>query len=89
MDRNESVTTRLHTYMYMYSMHCISMYYACSSGDSHNIPSSRQYSPSKVNWVVQSSAVDYLHLMLVATKWLTDAYNIDSRFCISIHDEVR
>ena len=28
------------------------------------------YLPSRVNWVVQSSAVDYLHLLLVAMKWL-------------------
>lgn len=42
-----------------------------------------------MNWVVQSSAVDYLHLMLVAMKWLFEEYNIDGRFCISIHDEVR
>ena len=48
-----------------------------------------QYFLSKVNWVVQSSAVDYLHLMLVATKWLSDTYNINGRFGISIHDEVR
>ena len=41
-----------------------------------------------MNWVVQSSAVDYLHLMLVATKWLTDTYDMDGRYCISIHDEV-
>ena len=44
---------------------------------------------SRVNWVVQSSAVDYLHLMLVCMKWLFTKYNIDGRFCISIHDEVR
>ena len=44
--------------------------------------------PSKVNWVVQSSAVDYLHLLLVCMRWLQDLYNIDGRFCISIHDEV-
>ena len=43
---------------------------------------------SRVNWVVQSSAVDYLHLMLVCMKWLFTKYNIDGRFCISIHDEV-
>lgn len=42
-----------------------------------------------MNWVVQSSAVDYLHLMLVAMKWLFEEHNIDGRFCISIHDEVR
>ena len=45
---------------------------------------------SRVNWVVQSSAVDYLHLLLVAVKWLIGYYGIDGgRLCISIHDEVR
>ncbi|KAG1714849.1 DNA polymerase subunit gamma-1 [Nymphon striatum] len=44
---------------------------------------------SRVNWVVQSSAVDYLHLMLVNMKWLFEKFNIEGRFCISIHDEVR
>ena len=44
---------------------------------------------SRVNWVVQSSAVDYLHLMLVSMRWLLDMYQIDGRFSISIHDEVR
>lgn len=42
-----------------------------------------------MNWVVQSSAVDYLHLMLVSMKWLCEEFGIDGRFCISIHDEVR
>ena len=44
---------------------------------------------SRINWVVQSSAVDYLHLMLVSMRWLLEEYNIDGRFCTSIHDEVR
>ncbi|KAH9520144.1 hypothetical protein Btru_060123 [Bulinus truncatus] len=44
---------------------------------------------SRVNWVVQSSAVDYLHLMLVCMRWLFSSYGIPGRFCISIHDEVR
>ncbi|CAC5369661.1 POLG [Mytilus coruscus] len=44
---------------------------------------------SRINWVVQSSAVDFLHLMLVCMRWLLDTYNIDGRFAISIHDEVR
>ncbi|XP_028679587.1 DNA polymerase subunit gamma-1 [Erpetoichthys calabaricus] len=48
-----------------------------------------EFITSRVNWVVQSSAVDYLHLMLVSMKWLFEDYNIDGRFCISIHDEVR
>lgn len=48
-----------------------------------------QFMTSRVNWVVQSSAVDYLHLMLVAMRWLFEEFAIDGRFCISIHDEVR
>lgn len=48
-----------------------------------------QFITSRVNWAVQSSAVDYLHLILVAMKWLCEEHNIDGRFCISIHDEVR
>ncbi|XP_038067395.1 DNA polymerase subunit gamma-1-like [Patiria miniata] len=48
-----------------------------------------EFLTSRVNWVVQSSAVDYLHLMLVCMRWLFEQYHIDGRFCISIHDEVR
>lgn len=49
----------------------------------------RNFLTSIVNWVVQSSAVDYLHLMLVSMRHLMDHYEIDGRFSISIHDEVR
>lgn len=45
-----------------------------------------RYLPTRVNWVVQSGAVDFLHLMLVSMRWLLDAR---ARFCISFHDEVR
>ncbi|XP_010138021.1 PREDICTED: DNA polymerase subunit gamma-1, partial [Buceros rhinoceros silvestris] len=48
-----------------------------------------EFLTSRVNWVVQSSAVDYLHLMLVAMRWLFEEFDINGRFCISIHDEVR
>jgi len=34
----------------------------------------QEFMTSRVNWVVQSSAVDYLHLMLVAMKYLCDQY---------------
>lgn len=44
---------------------------------------------SRINWVVQSSAVDYLHLMLCCMDWLIEEYKIDARFLLSIHDEVR
>lgn len=53
------------------------------------MPPPPQFMTSRVNWVVQSSAVDYLHLMLVAMRWLFEEFAIDGRFCISIHDEVR
>nr|CAB3265007.1 DNA polymerase subunit gamma-1-like [Phallusia mammillata] len=50
---------------------------------------SESFLPGRMNWVVQSSAVDYLHLLLVATKWLIDEYKLNARFILSIHDEIR
>ncbi|XP_021943880.2 DNA polymerase subunit gamma-1 isoform X1 [Folsomia candida] len=47
------------------------------------------YMTSRVNWVVQSSAVDYLHLMLTCMGWLIKKFNLNARFSISVHDEVR
>jgi DNA polymerase gamma 1 len=44
---------------------------------------------SRVNWVVQSSGVDYLHLLLVAMSYLGRRMDIEIRFLLSIHDEVR
>lgn len=49
----------------------------------------KDFATSRVNWAVQSSAVDFLHLVLVNMKWLFEALNIRGRFAISIHDEVR
>ncbi|KAJ1664814.1 DNA-directed DNA polymerase gamma mip1 [Coemansia sp. RSA 1813] len=48
-----------------------------------------RFMTSRVNWVVQSSGVDYLHLLLVSMTYLSRCYNIDMRFVISVHDEVR
>lgn len=45
-----------------------------------------KFLPTKINWVVQSGAVDFLHLMLVSMKWLMKD---NVRFCLSFHDEVR
>ena len=39
--------------------------------------------------MVQSSAVDFLHLLLVTMDWLFECMQIRGRFVISIHDEVR
>lgn len=44
---------------------------------------------SRVNWAVQSSGVDYLHLLLVSMDYLMRRLDIDGRFLLSIHDEVR
>ncbi|KAJ3077457.1 DNA-directed DNA polymerase gamma mip1 [Quaeritorhiza haematococci] len=48
-----------------------------------------EYMRSRVNWVVQSSGVDYLHLLLVSMTYLFNLWNIKGRFSLSIHDEVR
>ncbi|KAM0735502.1 DNA polymerase subunit gamma-1, mitochondrial [Formica fusca] len=45
-----------------------------------------KFLPTKINWVVQSGAVDFLHLMLVCMRWLM---RDNARFCLSFHDEVR
>ncbi|SAM84726.1 uncharacterized protein UBRO_06061 [Ustilago bromivora] len=50
---------------------------------------SEEYMPSRINWVVQSSGVDYLHLLITAMEWLSKRYDIDARFMLSVHDEVR
>lgn len=47
---------------------------------------SDRFLSTKVNWVVQSGAVDFLHLMLVCMRWLMKD---NVRFCLSFHDEVR
>jgi DNA polymerase gamma 1 len=45
-----------------------------------------KYLPTKINWVVQSAAVDFLHLILVCMRWLMKD---KAKLCISFHDEVR
>lgn len=45
-----------------------------------------RFLPTRVNWVVQSGAVDFLHLMLVSMRWLMGPH---LRFCLSFHDELR
>ncbi|ORZ37894.1 hypothetical protein BCR44DRAFT_1497890 [Catenaria anguillulae PL171] len=47
------------------------------------------YLTSRINWVVQSSGVDYLHLLIVAMQYLIDTHKIDARLLITIHDEIR
>ncbi|KAJ7760357.1 DNA polymerase family A-domain-containing protein [Mycena metata] len=47
------------------------------------------YMPSRINWVVQSSGVDYLHLLIVSMDYLIRKYDIHARYLISVHDELR
>ncbi|KAG0142439.1 hypothetical protein CROQUDRAFT_67226 [Cronartium quercuum f. sp. fusiforme G11] len=57
-----------------------------------HLPSSGEgpdFMTSRVNWVVQSSGVDYLHMLIVAMEYLIDRYGIKARYMISVHDEIR
>lgn len=44
---------------------------------------------TRVNWTIQSSGVDYLHLLVASMYYLTRLYNIDARLMLTVHDEVR
>lgn len=50
---------------------------------------SNSFLPSRINWAIQSSGVDYLHLLLVSMEYLCKIYQIDARLAITVHDEVR
>lgn len=50
---------------------------------------SNSFLPSRVNWAIQSSGVDYLHLLCVSMNYLIKLYGIDARLCLSVHDEIR
>ncbi|KAK8048507.1 DNA polymerase gamma [Apiospora phragmitis] len=47
------------------------------------------YLTSRINWAIQSSGVDYLHLLVVGMDYLTRRFNIDARLSITVHDEIR
>ncbi|KAG8238301.1 hypothetical protein J437_LFUL017787 [Ladona fulva] len=60
-----------------------------------------RFLPTRINWVVQSGAVDFLHLLLVAIRSLSPGVPVDANvqsslkkkfdlhFALSFHDEVR
>ncbi|KAJ9105263.1 hypothetical protein QFC21_001630 [Naganishia friedmannii] len=54
-----------------------------------NGPFGTDYLPSRINWVVQSSGVDYLHLLIIGMEYLIKKYDISARYMISLHDELR
>ena len=44
---------------------------------------------SRINWAIQSSGVDYLHLLVVAMDYLIKVYGLGARLAITVHDEIR
>ncbi|KAK3938493.1 DNA polymerase family A-domain-containing protein [Diplogelasinospora grovesii] len=44
---------------------------------------------SRINWAIQSSGVDYLHLLIVGMDYLVRRFNISARLAITVHDEIR
>ncbi|KAK3990241.1 DNA polymerase family A-domain-containing protein [Cladorrhinum sp. PSN332] len=47
------------------------------------------YLTSRINWAIQSSGVDYLHLLIVSMDYLIRRFNIAARLAITVHDEIR
>ncbi|KAK2593346.1 DNA-directed DNA polymerase gamma mip1 [Conoideocrella luteorostrata] len=47
------------------------------------------YLTSRINWAIQSSGVDYLHLLIVSMDFLIRRFNINARLAITVHDEIR
>lgn len=54
-----------------------------------NLNSNNSYLTSRINWTIQSSGVDYLHLLIMSMDYLTSLYKVDTRLLITVHDEVR
>jgi len=48
-----------------------------------------EFMTSRVNWAIQSSGVDYLHLLIVSMDYLARRYNISARVTLTVHDEIR
>ncbi|KAH3666224.1 hypothetical protein OGAPHI_004413 [Ogataea philodendri] len=50
---------------------------------------SNTFLPSRINWAIQSSGVDYLHLLVISMEYLLKRYKLDARLSITVHDEIR
>jgi DNA polymerase gamma 1 len=48
-----------------------------------------QLMPIRMNWVVESSGVDYLHLLISSMAHLIKSYAIDARLMFTMHEEIR
>jgi len=47
------------------------------------LPVVLQFLTTRINWVVQSSGVDYLHLLLVSMKWLFQEHGLSDKARLS------
>ncbi|KAI9867882.1 MAG: DNA-directed DNA polymerase gamma mip1 [Trichoglossum hirsutum] len=47
------------------------------------------FMPSRINWAIQSSGVDYLHLLIISMDHLIRRFNLNARLAITVHDEIR
>ncbi|KAH6693824.1 DNA polymerase gamma [Plectosphaerella plurivora] len=47
------------------------------------------YLTSRINWAIQSSGVDYLHLLVVSMDYLCRRFGVDARVAMTVHDEIR
>ena len=64
--------------------------HACQNISPHHLPTVQEdFLTSRINWAVQSSGVDYLHMLLVAMRYLCRLHSIPARLCLTIHDELR
>lgn len=46
------------------------------------------YMKARQTWIIQSSAMDYLHMMLASMRDLFDRFQIDGRLVVASHDEI-
>ena len=57
------------------------------------MPLLNKFAPShtttRCNWLIQSSAVDFLHLFLANMDFLVKKYDIDAYYSLSIHDMIQ
>ena len=49
----------------------------------------KEFATTRVNWIVQGSGVDYLHILMLLMDWFIKVNKIDCQFLISVHDEIR
>ena len=48
-----------------------------------------QFTTTRCNWVIQSSAVDFLHIFLTNMEYFIQKYEIEASYSLSIHDMIQ